>query len=749
LEVLHDQLLMMFAAANPPSPSEILVVTPRLEETAPLIDAVFGTVPESRRIPYAITGQPQREVNPVARAFDALLALTASRHAASAVFDLLMQEPIAARFRLGAEDLESIRSWIEASGIRWALDAEERKAFDLPATADHTFDDGLQRLFLAYAMGENETAVGGRIGAANPEGQQAAALGTFWRFIEELRRLRHECRRPKDAPGWRDALNDALARFVAEAVAWAEDFRAVQAAIGELHERMQRGGLRATVPLDAIRSALGELLDDPARGGVPTGKVTFTSITSLRNLPYRVVCAIGMNDGVFPTAGRALEFDLIAAAPRRGDRQRRYDERNIFLDLVLAARERLYLSYTGRSVRDNSRKPPSVLVAELLDSAVQACSADASGEDAVRRQLVVEHPLQPFSTEYFIAAGGDSRRRSFHAEYCEALQQKAKPPSPAALAIKAEEDDADERAPDLGLPFFPAPLAAPPAEWRTVRLEQLRALLLYPCSYLLRQRLGIELAERGEELADDEPFLPANASRKALAQRLLPAALEGSGEEALIALARAGNEFPAGPLGEAALLAEVRTLRRFAQALREDRATPLVPHAGALPFPLDEEQWRLEGTLDDLHASGLVRHRYDDVRPSDYLAGWIDHLFLCATLPAGAAPATRWHSRNGVYTLGPYPEAKARLAELMALYREGLQRPLHFFPRTSWAYVVGDLKDARNKWFAYWNPTYGESQYAPYRLALRGIQDPLDERFVELADRVLAPLCKHVSDPRL
>ena len=750
LEVLQDQLLMMFAAANPPKPGDILVVTPDLEEAAPLIDAVFGTAPQARRIPYAITGQAQRQVNSVARSLDSLIALTAGRHPASTVFDLLMQEPVAARFGLGTEDLDSIRSWIEASGIRWGLDAEERKDFDLPPTDDHTFADGLQRLYLRYATGEVDAMVDGRIGAGNVEGQQAAALGTFWRFIEELRRLRREWRRPKDAPGWRDALNDALERFLAEAIEWAEEFRAVQAAIAQLHDQMERGGLARAVPLDVVRSALGELLDDAARGGVPTGKVTFTSMSSLRNLPYRVVCAIGMNDGVFPTAGRALEFDLVAAAPRRGDRQRRYDERNLFLDLVLAARERLYLSYTGRSIRDNSRKPPSVLVAELLDSAASACSADAAGEIEVRRRLALEHPLQPFSAEYFDVAGKDARRRSFHVEYCEALQQKAKA-ALVPLAIKAEEDEEEESAPDLGLPFFAAPLAAPGGEWRVVRIEQLRSLLLYPCSYLLGERLGISLAEREEELADDEPFLPAGPSRKAIAARLLGPALEGAGEAALLELARAGNEFPAGPLGDAALIAEVRTLRRFAQGLLDERATPLVPHAGALAFRLEDEEWRLEGALGDLHAAGLVRYRYDDVRPSDYLAGWIEHLFLCATAPAGAARTTRWHSRDGVYVLGPYAEATRRLAELMALYREGLRRPLHFFPRSSWAYVAGegDLKAAKNKWLAYWNPAFGESRYASYRLALRGVQDPLDRAFEDLANRILAPLCGHVSDPRL
>jgi exodeoxyribonuclease V gamma subunit len=751
LEVLHDQLLMMFAAPNPPEPGEILVVTPNLNDAAPFIDAVFGTAPEERRIPYSITGQSERRINGIAHALDSLIALTIGRHPASAVFDLLMQAPVAARFALDTEALDSIRAWIEESGIRWGLESAERKDFKLPATADHTFDDGLQRLYLGYAIGEADAHIDGRIGAGNAEGQRAAALGTLWRFVEELRQLRREWLRRRNAQSWRDALNGALARFVAERPEWSEDFRAVQIAISQLHDRMERGGLKAAVPLEVVRAALAGLLDDPGRGGVPGGRVTFSSMSSLRSLPYRVVCAIGMNDGVYPTSGRPLEFDLVSLSPQRGDRQRRLDERNVFLDLVLAVRERLYLSYTGRSVRDNSRKPPSVLVAEVLDYAVRACSADGASESAARKRLVVEHPLQPFSTEYFVASADDARRRSFNTEYCEALQQKGTTAAPTKLEIKGEENEAEETAPDIGLPLFQGRLAPPGPEWRAVRLEKLCNFFLSPCRYLLRDRLGIALGEREQELADDEPFLPDANSRRALAQRLLDPALEGASENELLALARAGNEFPAGPLGDATLASEVQTLCRFARGLRDGRAAPLVSHSAAIEFRIDGEDWRLEGALEDLHATGLVRHRYDDVRASDYLAGWIDHLFFCATAPANAARTTRWHSRDGIYVLGPYAEAKERLEELMALYREGLQRPLHFFPRSSWTYVLGDgdLNKARNKWFSYWKPVFGECQFPPYRLALRGVEDPLDKDFADLSVRILAPLSAHVADPRL
>jgi len=50
-------------------------------------------------------------------------------------------------------------------------------------------------------------------------------------------------------------------------------------------------------------------------------------MTSLRNLPYRVICVIGMNDGKYPTPSRPNEFDLIARAKslRRLRRNRAVD----------------------------------------------------------------------------------------------------------------------------------------------------------------------------------------------------------------------------------------------------------------------------------------------------------------------------------------------------------------------------------------------------------------------------------------
>jgi exodeoxyribonuclease V gamma subunit len=145
-----------------------------------------------------------------------------------------------------------------------------------------------------------------------------------------------------------------------------------------------------------------------------------------------------------------------------------------------------------------------------------------------------------------------------------------------------------------------------------------------------------------------------------------------------------------------------------------------------------------------------VRYRYGDTRATDYLDGWLRHLFLNLLAPPGAARTTTWHSRDGHYALRPVANPEAHLAALLGLYARGLQAPLHFFPRSAWAYAQGggDLRKAANQWHG--NPAYrGEKDYAAYRLALRGVDDPLDAEFEEAARAVFDPLLAHLDDARL
>jgi exodeoxyribonuclease V gamma subunit len=763
LEVLHDQLLAMLAQADPPKVSDILVVTPRLEEAAPLIEAVFGAAPPGRRIPYAITGLRRAVENPAAAALLALLDLFASRCKASQVYEFLQRPLVHARFGLEADDLERIHDWFQAAGIRWGLDGAHRKAAGVPEVERHSFRDGLDRLFLGYALGEVLAPFDGRLPAADAEGSEALALGGFAHFVDTLDHWRRAWGTPAAAGAWGERLSALVGDFLAETPETVSYLQEVREAIAALGRHWAEAGVTGAIAPEVVRAGLDSLLDDPARGGMPSGRLTFAAMASLRSLPYRVVCVIGLNDGVFPSPDRPAEFDLIAQTPRRGDRQRRHDERNLFLDLLLAARERLYLSYTGRSVRDNAPLPPSTLLAELLDYALPLLAAEGESLDEARRRLVVKHPLQAFSPAYFDAGlPKDPRLVSFNAEYCEALRA-ARSPTPLGAGVRvavrpvpAVDEDPNDRDHETAL-FFPAPLPEPEPEWRELSLDGLKRFLRNPCRYLLEQRLGLTLAEGEEELADDEPFLPGYRDRGEVAERLLPLILSGAADEAVEAAARAGGEYPQGRLGELLLEGELARIRDYAARIAEHtREEPLEPLPGAFAFEIEGETWTLIGALGQVRPPGLVRWRYDDTRPVDYLSGWIDHLFLNALAAEGVEPSTLWISRDGEYRLRPAPEAHERLRELIALYREGLRLPLHFFPKSAWAWAVklrqGEAesaeREARKRWESF-DHSRGESDDPAYRQALRGQAEPLDGDFFRAAETVFGPLLDHLEDERI
>ena len=755
LEVLHDTLLDLFAADDGSlRPGDILVAVPDLEAAAPLIEAVFGTVPAARAIPWQLTGRSRTTVNAPARTLLALLSLAASRCTAPAIFDLLQQPCVARRFGLDEEGLQQVRDWVQSSGMRWGLDAEHAAGTAAPPQSRHTLADGLERLFLGFALPEGATGPddGEWLPAGNAAGAGALALGALYSFIARLGELHRRIAAVQSPEAWRQCLVAALDEFIAADPAELDDLDELRRGIDALAAAMRQGGVLTDVPLAVVHAALAAMLEEEAQGGAPTGRVTFTSLSSLRNIPFEVVCVLGLDDGVFPTTARSAEFDLLAQHVRRGDRQRAPDERNLFLDLVLAARRRLYLSYSGRGVRDNAPLPPSVLVAELLD---------VVGPE-IGERIVVHHPLQPFARECF-AIDADPRLRSFDAELCEALRQgdAAAPAAPVPAVIDAD-SDADEddgaavarAAARAQPPFFTLPLPPLPPVWQSVSLVQLAEFLANPSRYLLRRRLGLQLRRDAEELPDEEPFALDGRDERALAARLLPRLLRDPDDPLAAALLAAGIETPGGSIGGYVRAQALNTLRAFAARVQPLLREECLPAREVLiGCEVAGEPWRIATVFQDLRATGLVRWSYDrppqfaPLRAAAALRAWLEHLLLCAAAPPAVLCTTRLIGRHAAWRFTAPDDPRALLADLLALYREGLSMPVPFLPASAWAYIWadGDLAAARRAWRVTKYHRWGESADAAHRLAFRGRAEPLDQRFEALASRVFGPLRAHVA----
>ncbi|HEY8554938.1 MAG TPA: exodeoxyribonuclease V subunit gamma [Burkholderiales bacterium] len=722
VEVLHDQLLALIEETGV-RPSDIVVMTPDIEAYAPYIEAIFATAPPERSIPFSIADRRLPAESAVVAAFFGLLALPRGRFDANSVLALLEAEAVQRRFGFTDADLPLVREWVRESRIRWGIDASTREALGLPAFSENSWTHGLDRLMLGYALPVKGSALfAGILPCDDIEGARAQTLGRLHAFTARLFAFCDELRTPKPLAEWARTLARALELFFAPSEAEEGELQAIRQALAGLEEAAGIAHLRDAVTLDLVRHHLEQSIEFPrAAGRFLTGGVTFCALVPMRSLPFRVVCLIGMNDGSFPRTQTPPSFDLIAQSFRRGDRSRRADDRYLFLETLLAARDVLYLSYVGQSIRDNAPLPPSVLVSELLDYVRQAFRP-TDGKGDVVEEIVTRHPLQAFSPRYFEPGG-----RLF--SYSEELARA----SGAAASERRDPGPFLERLPE------PAP------EWRTVTLERLVRFFRNPARYLLRERLGVVLEESEGLIDTREPMALDWAGRQEVREHLLDAELSGEGAEAAIPALRAGGLLPIGEIGRVLVEQELATVRGMTKRLQELRRGPPRP-----PVEVDVVlgDMRLKGALGELWPPGRVHYQLRTLRAGDLLDAWIHHLCLNLARPEGVAPTTWAISHGARIEFLPVAEAKDHLHRLVALYWEGLQRPLRFFPRSAYAYAAAEngprMEAARKEWEpnAFNGSFRAEKDDPYYDLVFRG-EDPLDGEFERLAEEIFGPVLSH------
>ena len=737
LEALHDQLLALFEADPTLAPRDILVTMPDVEGYAPFIEAVFGA-PESPEadIPFSIADRSARAESTIADVFLRLLDLTGGRFGVTGVFALLETPAIQRRFEFAEAQLPILRAWVRKTGIRWGIDSAHRAGLGQPAFDQNTWRSGLRRLLLGYALpGDERTLYEDILPVRDVEGDLADALGHFVDFAESLFVHVQGLETPRPLAEWERALRAVLDAFFADDDGTTGELHRIRAVLEALGTAQTDADFTAPIEFAAIREHLLTALADTDSGvGFLAGSATFCALKPMRSIPFKVICMLGMNDTAFPRHDAPPSFDLAAAQPRAGDRNLRDDDRHLFLETLISARETLYISYVGLSNRDNKEAPPCAPVGELLD---YLDARFPPPEGGLRRDaLLRKHRLQPFSRAYFQAGGP---LFSYSRENLRACEQASAP----------------RQAPPL---FADRPLPEPEPEWRDLDWESLAKFFANPSRYFAENRLGLRLPGETQPLEDCEPQSLDRRDGYGFEEELTHAALaEGTLPADALKIARATGALPPGYSGDSGFKTLSRRAGEMAERIREHiRGEPLPPMSVDLTFG----DYHLSGVLREVYPEALLRHRAAKVKARDMLNAWIAHLVLQCSAPRTGPNQTLLFAKEGVsIRFFPVADPAGLLADLIDAYAGGLRSPLPFFPDSSYEFArrtlhptnaerTDPLDAARSKWQGNgWSGAPTESEDPWFELCFRGAADLFDDRWQSTAVRIYGPLLAHREKP--
>ncbi len=703
VEVLHDQLLKLFADDKSLTPKDVIVMMPDVSAYSPYIDAVFLAC-DQHRIPYAISDRGFAQENPIINSFLQLMRLPQSRFCASELLDLISVPATIRALGLSEQDINLVHHWIERVGIRWGIDKQHKRSFELPGEGLNSWRFGLNRLLMGYCIAD-DVLIEGILPYAEVEGQAVEILGKLVRFMDVLIEFRGALAKPACLSEKAQQVSEMLEQFYqpeAEELAVVNQIREVLIA---LKQHQDNGNCPQPISQSVFTYWLSHAFDEKGVGQrFLAGQVNFCTLMPMRSIPFKVICLLGMNDGDYPRFVAPVGFDLMAAGiARKGDRSRRMDDRYLLLEALLSAREKLYVSYVGRSISDNSEKLPSVLVTELIDYCKDRFI------DGEHHHWVYEHPLQPFNEAYFAP---DAKLRSYQAHWYRYVKSK---------------DDIYEKT-----PWEPIAELEPIEE---LELAELERFLLHPVRYFFNHTLQLHFSTLADTELDDEIFALDGLSRYQLLQKLTSEKLSASGKDSFEQI-KASGQLPHEEVGKLAYESLNQQAEQFVATLQSFDMGYLKPQEIQIEF----DQLRLVGWQKQLTKAGLLFYRPAKINAKDRLSAWINHVVMCA---AKHPVTTRYFGLDEAIQFAPIeqPQAYEIVAGWLALYQQGQKAPLAFFVKTSEAWASKGKASEVEKAFngSSFSQIAGEGD-DPYIKQVFKEVSQLPVEFEKLAEQVFTPL---------
>lgn len=685
VEVLRDYLIDILNHTSI-VPNDIIVMAPDIDVYASFIKAVFDEQVLKKEglpaLPYCIADQSCKNTSRFISAFSDVLEVMAGRLEADKVCDLLLYDEIASRFEIDKHTVMSFHRWMEELNVKWGKDVAHRREYTNTESNAFTWQYTIERLLMGYAMPQSAGLVDDVIPFDSVEGSQAAVLGCCINFLKILFYLYMEAQKPKKLEGWIEYCN-TLINTMLDVENNSYDYENIQNLFLSLKTIVTDNKLNDDIEFLVIKSWIEDFLSEQRGSSNFLSKgITFCQLLPMRSIPFKVVCLLGMNDGQFPRLDENISFDILRNNTYKDTlprciRSKRNDDRYLFLESIISAKEYLFISYQGQSPIDLSSKEPSIVVNELLEY-IERGFYIPNQSKSIRDIIVTQHHLHHFHPGYF--------------------QENSKYFSYSKMWL-------DESKTLYGQKQNYQPLITQSAGSQkldtAITMDELIQFFNNPARYFITKVLGIYLRDNVIELDSNELLSVAGGLDKYLLyNEIIAWRIANKDIQQFMRIKKKEGVIPDGILGDVIVKNADTDVAGFIENVKKY-------------CDGDKHTYELASTVNGgitvtgtptLYGNKQVFYRYATIKAKDRLKAFLWHIFVCATLEFGITTyvLTKDGTQPLAYKSIPDEKAKTYLEQYLHLFKVGNKRIIPFFPETSYKYYdLSVVKKKNEKYVVY------------------------------------------------
>ncbi|MFC1616964.1 exodeoxyribonuclease V subunit gamma [Candidatus Margulisiibacteriota bacterium] len=733
LEILHNHLINYLANDNTIQASDIIVLCPNINEYLPYIDAVFSQ--NEFKLPYSIFNQPKNTPNTTIKSFLEIINLKNTRYELKEILAILEQPDIRTKFEIEENDFLLISNWLQKAKIRWGLGNNKNPELDI-----FSWKRGLEQLLLGYTINNDKEFYEDLLPCPEIEGLNALIFGRFLEFIDCLFNTIHDLQKPKPLANWIIILRNIVEKFLPATNNNHLEISHLLNAIDKMAQAEIISKNKHSIPFEIINAHLDKYFNQNEYfTSNLSGGITFAPMLAMRAKSFKVVCVLGLNEAAFPQPDFTNSFDLLEIAPQPLDRSIREQEKYLFLETIVSAEEKLYLSYQGQNIKDNSQVPPSIVVNELVDYICQGYFLTSTKnlshkKQAVelKKQLITSHPLHSFSIKYFNKT--NTNLFSYSQENL-------------GIALKLQKNKWKTET-KKSLPKIKK--IKPKAEELTIKISELISFFQNPLKHYFYHKIQTKFVLKEELDIPNELFTLEALDKYLLYMGLIEEGISEENETKLYNILKSNLMLPLGSNGKLEYKKAAQNIIKLKEKFFRHcpKSIPKLSQNINEEITIGPKKIKLIGTISPIYQNSLVKvYPTDKLKPKYLLDLWLNHLLLENT---GSLAFTF----DKDLSINKVEKSKVILKKLVKIYLLGTENLLPFIPSVSYEFVKSKQKlnddEALHKAKSKWDSEYNfdrENVYFNYYVSKADIfGDSTEcEFFKKLAKEVFGPVLENIS----
>lgn len=654
VEVLYTYLAQLFEADEHLTPDEILVVSPDISQYTSTVKAIFENHDDLLpNIPFHIAGNSNKNTAFFERSISRLLQIADSRFNANDILDFLILKPIRENLQLSESDVSNIRQWIEDNHVFWGMDKNHREELNQPAVSLQTWNSAIRRIWLGQTMASKKGEIWNN--TLLYDGLDSTSDQLIWsrftHFLNKLEKVRSQAKAKRKIDDWCVLIDDWLSLFFSEQLLSSETVSGSIKTLQSFKENAQLANPTIEVSYSLIKQELDKKLNEKRSGSAKLNRgVTFSNMVPVRSLPFKVIALIGLNEGVFPRKLNSPDYDLMVQNPIITDRNRRNEDRNLFFESIMAAKERHYCSYIGQDRVDNEQLPPSPIVSDWIEYLSKSSGLE-------EESIVKKESISSFSPNSFKNTGYESLD-AICAKKINLSQDES-----SGLTLSELPDDSE------GTPRLP------PSEFV--------AFFSNPIRDYLRNYFKVRLRDLDEEKNE---FELNHLDKYQMFIQTFGWLLDGYSESDIVTLYQNSGKIPIGWKGDSEIIKLITNADTFIQLIRSHGFTPEFSHE---TINLDLNHLSISGEVQSFSKEDSLDISFSSMSGKNLLNSWIKHVMILVSRGELTPLYLLCDPKKGdpkLIRFKPFENPDIELNKLADHYLSGQKSPLWFFPKTVYEY---------------------------------------------------------------